>query len=173
MYERGDGDAQAPVISTARCEELYRLYATEVLRVSYYYLGNRQQAEDVTQDVFVKLFTLKSPITPGKEKAWLLKVALNCCRDIWRSGWARRVVLGTAALELTESPDSPEESAEKRELLEAIYRLPAQFKECILLYYYEGLSIPEICEALSLPGGTVSTRLARGRKHLKDILEGK
>ena len=56
---------------------LYERYATDVLRVAYYYLGNREMAEDVTQDVFVKLLTNRPALEKGKEKAWLLKVALN------------------------------------------------------------------------------------------------
>ena len=65
-------------------DQLYELYATDVLRVSYYYLGNREMAEDVTQDVFVKLITNHPVLEEGREKAWLLKVALNRCRDLWR-----------------------------------------------------------------------------------------
>ena len=81
-----------PSASTLSAEQLYDLFATDILRFSYYYLGDRQKAEDVTQDVFVKLITHQPVLEPGKEKAWLLKVALNRCRDIWRSSWVRRVV---------------------------------------------------------------------------------
>ena len=82
-------------------DELYRLYATDVLRVSYYYLGSREQAEDVTQDVFVRLIVNHPDLEPGREKAWLLKVALNRCRDLWRGAWFRKVVLGHPAFELS------------------------------------------------------------------------
>ena len=69
-------------------EELYEKYATDVLRVSYFYLGDRQRAEDVCQDVFVRLMTNAPQLQEGREKAWLLKVALNRCRDLWRVGEA-------------------------------------------------------------------------------------
>ena len=65
-------------------ERLYSQYADDVLRVSYFYLGDRQKAEDVCQDVFLRLLTRTPEIEPGHEKAWLLKVALNRCRDLWR-----------------------------------------------------------------------------------------
>ena len=84
-YESADRSS-----GTLSFEELYERYATDVLRVSYYYLGNREMAEDVTQDVFVKLITNAPSLEEGREKAWLLKVALNRCRDIWRSAWMRR-----------------------------------------------------------------------------------
>ena len=76
-------------------EELYEKYATDVLRVSYFYLGDRQRAEDVCQDVFVRLMTNAPDLQEGREKAWLLKVALNRCRDLWRGAWLKRVVLGS------------------------------------------------------------------------------
>ena len=75
-------------------EELYERYATDVLRVCYFYLGDRQKAEDVCQDVFVRLITTSPQLQEGREKAWLLKVALNRCRDLWRGAWLKRVVLG-------------------------------------------------------------------------------
>ena len=86
-------------------DDLYERYATDVLRVAYYYLGNREQAEDVTQDVFVKLIINHPELEPGREKAWLLKVALNRCRDLWRSSWIKKVVLGHTGFECFPAPD--------------------------------------------------------------------
>lgn len=153
-------------------EELYDKYATDVLRVCYFYLGDRQKAEDVCQDVFVRLITNAPVLQEGREKAWLLKVALNRCRDLWRGAWARRVVLGSPVFELIPAPDEISELADKQEMMEAINRLPATFKEVILLHYYQGYGITEIAEMLELPEGTISSRLSRGRKKLESILKG-
>ncbi len=152
-------------------EALYEQYANDVLRVSYFYLGDRQQAEDVTQDVFVRLLTNAPDLEPGKEKAWLLKVALNRCRDIWRAAWVKRVVLGSPALELTPAPDQMDDRLEKQELMAAIRRLPVDFRDTILLHYYQGYSITEIADMLNVPEGTISSRLSRGRKKLEEILK--
>ena len=152
-------------------EALYEQYANDVLRVSYFYLGDRQQAEDVTQDVFIRLLTNAPDLRPGSEKAWLLKVALNRCRDIWRAAWVKRVVLGSPALELTPAPDQMDDRLEKQELLAAIRRLPADFRDAILLHYYQGYGITEIAEMLNVPEGTISSRLSRGRKKLEEILK--
>ena len=73
----------------AQFEELYAQYADDVLRMAYFYLADKQKAEDVCQDVFVKLYTRGEAIAPGCEKAWLLRVTVNCCRDLWRSAWLR------------------------------------------------------------------------------------
>ena len=154
-----------------RFEELYEKYANDVLRVSYFYLGDRQQAEDVTQDVFVRLLTHAPELEAGREKAWLLKVALNRCRELWRGSWVKRVVLGSPAMELTPAPDQMDDRLEKQELMAAIRRLPADFRDVILLHYYQGYGISEMAELLRVPEGTISSRLSRGRKKLEEILK--
>lgn len=150
--------------------ELYERYATDVLRMSYFYLGDRQKAEDVTQDVFVRLMTTNPPLQPGKEKAWLLKVAMNRCRDLWRGAWLKRVVLGGPTFELIPAPDEFSRIGDQQEMMSAINRLPAMFKEVILLYYYQGYGISDIAEMMELPEGTISSRLSRARKKLEEVL---
>ncbi len=153
-------------------EELYEKYATDVLRVSYFYLGDRQKAEDVCQDVFVRLLTNAPELTEGREKAWLLKVALNRCRDLWRGAWMKRVVLGSPTFELIPAPDDTDRKDDEEAMMAAIHELPAAFREVILLHYYQGYGISEIAEMMDLPEGTISSRLSRGRKKLESILEG-
>lgn len=153
-------------------EELYERYATDVLRVCYFYLGDRQKAEDVCQDVFVRLITTSPQLQEGREKAWLLKVALNRCRDLWRGAWLKRVVLGSPAFELVPAPDEIDSLADRQEIMQAINQLPTAFKEVILLHYYQGYGISEIAEMMELPEGTISSRLSRGRKKLESILKG-
>ena len=171
MSDRAENRAEKKHMDEQLFEELYEKYAKDVLRVSYFYLGDRQQAEDVTQDVFVRLLTHTPELVPGREKAWLLKVALNRCRDLWRAAWVKRVVLGSPAMELTPAPDQLEDRLERQELLQAIQRLPADFKDVILLHYYQGLGIAEISQMLNVPEGTISSRLSRGRKKLEDLLK--
>lgn len=153
-------------------EEIYEKYATDVLRVSYFYLGDRQKAEDVCQDVFVRLITNAPVLQEGREKAWLLKVALNRCRDLWRGAWVKRVILGSPAFELIPAPDEIDKLADQQEIMGAIHQLPASFREVILLHYYQGYGITEIAEMMDLPEGTISSRLSRGRRKLESILKG-
>ena len=138
-----------------RFNELYQAYAGDVLRVSYYYLGDRQKAEDVTQDVFVKLLTANP----------------NRCRDLWRESWFRRVVLGSPQLETKRAPDRLEDEIERQELREAVRRLSPGFREVVLLHYFQGLGIAEISRMLNLPEGTISSRLSRARKKLEEMLK--
>ena len=149
---------------------LYDQYATEVLRVCYFYLSDREKAEDVCQDVFVRLMTTHPLLQPGREKSWLLKVALNRCRDLWRGAWLKRVILGGPTFELIPAPDEFSRRDDQQAMMAAINQLPATFKEVILLHYYQGMNIAEIAQMLELPEGTISSRLSRGRKKLESIL---
>lgn len=153
-------------------DQLYELYATDVLRVSYYYLGNREMAEDVTQDVFVRLINSKPELEHGKEKAWLLKVALNRCRDLWRSSWIKKVVLGHPGFECFPAPDEFEQAADRFSLASAVNALKPEFKEVVLLFYYQGYSVAEIADMLQIAEGTVSSRLSRARNRLQEELKG-
>ena len=149
---------------------LYDQYATDVLRVCYFYLSDREKAEDVCQDVFVRLMTTHPLLQPGREKSWLLKVALNRCRDLWRGAWLKRVILGGPTFELIPAPDEFSCRDDQQAMMAAINQLPATFKEVILLHYYQGMNIAEIAQMLELPEGTISSRLSRGRKKLESIL---
>ncbi len=152
--------------------ELYERFATDVLRMCYFYLGDRARAEDVCQDVFVRLMTTDPVLQPGKEKSWLLKVAMNRCRDLWRGAWLKRVVLGSGepVFERIAAPDEINRRTDEQEMMNAINRLPPMFKEVILLHYYQGYAIGEIADMMGLPEGTISSRLSRGRKKLEAVL---
>ena len=158
--------------SSLSFDQLYELYATDVLRVSYYYLGNREMAEDVTQDVFVKLIMNKPFLEQGREKAWILKVALNRCRDLWRSSWIKKVVLGHPGFECFPAPDEIGQITDRHSLAEAVGLLKPEFKEVVLLFYYQGFTVTEISEMLQIAEGTVSSRLSRAREKLQKELKG-
>ena len=152
-------------------ESLYLRYADDVLRVSYFYLGDREKAEDVMQEVFLRVMDKQPVIREGSEKSWLLKVALNICRDQWRSSWAKRVILGSKRLDIIPADDELEDRTEKEALMQAVHSLPADVREVFLLFYYQRYTIEEIAKILDVQAGTVSSRLSRGRKKLKVLLE--
>lgn len=170
IYRADVAEAPRERDSAAYFTELYEKYATDVLRMCYFYLADRQKAEDVCQDVFVRLITTNPELQEGREKAWLLKVAMNRCRDLWRGAWLKRVVLGSPAYELVPAADEFGKMAEQQAMMSAINQLPSMFKEVILLHYYQGYGISEISEMMDLPEGTISSRLSRGRKKLETIL---
>ena len=152
-------------VSADKFETAYDTYSAAVYRLALVYLGQRADAEDVTQEVFVRLLC-RAPAFTGEEhkKRWLLRVAANLCRDQLRGLWRKQV----SVLEDT-LPAAP---AEEREALDAVMALPEQYKLPIHLYYYEGYSVAEIAEILKLGQSAVKMRLKRGRELLKIELEG-
>lgn len=145
-------------------EEKYDAYGAMVYRLAMVYLGRHADAEDVTQEVFVKLL-YKAPIfADGEhEKRWLLRVTANLCRDQLKGFWRKKA----AALE----QDYPIDDPDTFELADAVVRLPEQYKAPIHLHYYEGYSVAEIADILKLSQPAVKMRLKRGREQLKLEME--
>lgn len=144
------------------------LYADTVKRICMVHLKNRADTEDIFQNVFLK-YILSSEVfeNPEHEKAWLIKVTVNACRDLLRSVFRKRTVsLDT----LIEKPQADQE--ELRDVLEAVLSLPSKYKDVVYLYYYEGYKAEEIGRILGKNVNTVYTLLTRARKLLKERLEG-
>lgn len=151
-------------ISIRQLEEAYDAYGTAVYRLAMAFLGQRSDAEDVTQETFCRLL-YHAPVFLNEEhlKRWLLQVAANLCRNQLRGFWRKRV----AQLDDTIPAIVPEE----REALKAVLNLPNKYKLPVHLYYYEGYSVAEIAEILKLGQSAVKMRLKRGRDLLKTELE--
>ena len=145
-----------------RIEELFRQYGDDVFRLALSYLGSRADAEDVAQNVFLKLAAGKTTLLPGREKAWLLTCTSNACKNHLKSFW-RRNVGG-----LDES--IPFQTPEDRGLYEAVMTLPAKYRAVIHLYYFEGYDQGEIAEILHISRTAVQTRMSRARAMLKKEL---
>lgn len=145
---------------------LARQHAPSVYRLAYARTGSRTDAEDVMQEVFLRLVQTKPAFSgPEHAKAWLLRVASNCASDLFRLPWRRREEpLGEEA---AVSEDSGEGS-----VTEAVLSLPTRYRIPIHLFYYEGYSVSEIAKIMGKSEGTVKSRLFRGRKLLRDKLKG-
>ena len=143
-------------------ESLFETYHNDVYRLAVSYTKSIQEAEDVCQDVFLKLMEQKH-IQPGKEKAWLMQVTANQCRSLLRSGWWKK----TASLE----DAAPEEAASTDDILGIVLALPPKYRVVIYLHYYEGYSTEEIAKLLKISRSAVTTRLQRARNLLKPLLE--
>ena len=150
-----------------RAERLVNAYADAILRLSYTYLKNTQDAQDICQTVFVKLLAEPREFESAEhERAYVLRMAANACKDLLKSPWRRRTCGLDAVLEV------PAPEAGDGSVLAAVNELPAHSRCVIHLFYYEGYQAAEIGKILGVPTATVHTRLARGRARLKDILGG-
>lgn len=152
------------MISAHQLEQAYDACGPAVYRLAMVYLGRHADAEDVTQEVFIRLFC-RAPAFPDGDhrRRWLLRVTANLCRDQLRGFWRKRVV----DLEDTLPAATPEE----QEALAAVMALPERYKLPIHLHYYEGYSVAEVAEILKLGQSAVKMRLKRGRELLKLELE--
>lgn len=149
----------------AEAQRLVDAYADMICRLSYTYLGSTQDAEDVCQDVLLRVLT-RAPrfANEGHERAWIIRTTANACKDLLRSA-ARRT---TMALDAAGEPAAPE--AEDIGVSDAVARLPEAQREAIYLYYYERLSIREIAEATGQTEAAITKRLSRARANLRRTL---
>ena len=145
-------------------EALTRRYGPAVFRLAYARTGSRADAEDVMQEVFLRLLRARPKFSSEEHaKAWLLRVAANCANDLFRAPWRRREE------PLAEGLSAPEE-LERGGVVEAVLALPPKYRAAVHLYYYEELSVEEIAEILGRRPGTVKSRLSRARALLRRYL---
>lgn len=141
-------------------------YQNTVYRTALHALGSPQDADDAVQEVFLRLFRYKAPFESEEHlRRWLLRVTVNCCRDMLKSPWRKRRVSWE---ELPETPvfDKPQQAALYREVM----ALPEKYRTVLNLFYYEELSVREIGKLLDVGESTVTTRLLRARRRLKERL---
>ena len=151
--------------------ELMETYGAALKRLCYLYLKDVHLAEDAAQETLLKAYKgLDSFRQESSEKTWLMRIAVNTCRDMFRTAWFRRVDRRIALSNLPEpahTPELPDDTVAQK-----IMALGRKDREVILLYYYQEMDIQSIAQALDEPQGTVKSRLSRARKKLHDMLEG-
>ena len=143
-------------------------YADTVRRLCMIHLKSYHDSEDIFQNVFLKYMLHEQSFIDGEhEKAWLLRVTINSCKDYLKSFFHRNVV----PLDIINEMEAVEEE-DHREVLEAVLSLPNKYKDAVYLHYYEGYSTAEIGKILGKKENTVYSLLSRGRKILKEKLGG-
>ena len=151
-------------------EGLMTQYGTAVLRMCYTYLKDISLAEDAMQDTFIKAYKSYGRFRSehdNSEKAWLMRIAINTCKDYLRTSWFRHVDRST-------TPDDMVgfgEDFKDRTLVLTIMALPNKYKDVIVLHYYQGMTIQEIGDALNMSKSAVHHRLKEAQKQLKEELE--
>lgn len=154
-------------------DRLVAEYSDLILRLSYTYLGSTQDAEDICQTVLVKLMTSRQAFASKEhERAWVVRVTANACKDLLRSA-SRRRTLGLEALEGRDPIDRDAQIADSLEspVAKAVQHLVEEQREAIHLHYYEGYKIDEIARMTQASPATVAKRLSRARETLRTALE--
>ena len=155
------------MIKEEQAVRLVRLYADLILRISFSYLKQTYDAEDICQTVFLKyLMTEPQFETPEHEKAWIIRTTINACKDHLKRAFFHRTapLEEAAAIAAPQIPDT--------EILDALKKLPENYRISLYLFYYEEYSAAEIGEILGKSRNTVEQYLSRGRRKLRDHLTG-
>lgn len=153
--QRGDSGAQAA---------LYEKYYGDVYRYCAYRVGSLHYAEDLAQDTFLRFFRYNGDTQLKNAKAYILKIASNVCTS--------HLSTHLSTVELGDSiPDTYDDMTDDQAAVRrAISALPDEYREVIILYYYNNLRTSKIAQMQNVPVATVKTRLARAREKLKTLL---
>jgi RNA polymerase sigma-70 factor (ECF subfamily) len=142
----------------------YDAYGTDILRYCFMMLGNRTDAEDATQETFLKAwrnigrYEARNGCSP---KSWIIRIAGNTCRDYLRRAWHKyesRLITPEDLQKLGNAPD------ESRELIMDVMNLPEKYREVVLLVFMQGMTVREAAECMQTSASTISRRLEKARK---------
>ncbi len=157
-------------VHEAELERIMTQYGSSLLRMCYLYLRDASLAEDAVQDTFLKACNkLGSFRHESSEQSWLMRIAINTCKDYLRMAWFRRV---DRRVSLESLPDAAQEPAmSDSTVVEEVMRLPAKYKDVVLLRYYQEMKLKQVGETLGIPIDTVKSRLKHANKMLHQRLE--
>ena len=161
------GPCRSPEEEITRLVEEHQL---ALLRLCYAYLHDRELAEDAVQETFLKAYRKLDQFQGNAGmKTWLSAIAINCCRDMRRSGWFRHI---DRSVSVDTLPERAEEANTADDGISvAVMNLPIRLRETVLLYYFEDMNTNEIAETLRISQQAVSGRLQRAREKLRKLLD--
>lgn len=171
VYFSGEGGKNLAIkINEELFKKLVTQYGNSILRMCYMYLKDYQLAEDVTQETFLQVWNKYETFeNKSSEKTWITRIAINLCKNCMRASWFKRISIEELP-EIFEN-DSSEMILNKGTISLKIMKLPQKYREVILLYYYQELSVKEISAVLNQKETTILQRLKRARECLKPRLQ--
>lgn len=157
--------------------EILKENESRIFNLIFWQVGDYEEAKDLTQDVFLKVYkNLKRFRGESSVSTWVYRIALNHVNSYLRRSSSRRKTVSLNSFESDDvrgmNSDLPEFKPEYRILREKIKELAPEYREVIILFYFDGKSYEEISETIGCPIGTVKSRLNRARNMLKHALEG-
>ncbi|MFG6369336.1 MAG: sigma-70 family RNA polymerase sigma factor [Lachnospiraceae bacterium] len=174
----GEGEPKLD-LSGSSYEEVIWKNSEMVYRLAYSLVRTRADADDIYQEVFLR-YIQKEPIfeSAEHERAWFLRVTINCSKNFWKSPWLqRKVVMEMEDIEEAAAKNIEGKTelaygmyAETSALIDTVKQLPNKYRVVIHLFYYEELSVEEIAKITGAKESTVRTRLTRARRQLRTLL---
>ena len=169
VLERNSEDGRALL------NRLMNDYGTELKHIAFLYINDKAESEDIVQEVFISCYQHLAEFRNEAEyRTWLIRITINKCKD-YRRRWNIKNLVYKPINQLTKKEESAETILLKRQystnLIEQISKLSSKYKEVLILYYYQEMTMQEISEILNISINTVKSRLLRGKNALKTRLE--
>ena len=162
---------KGPDSKETRIERMVTLYQLPLLRLCIMYLHDEEQAKDAVQETFIKAYrNLDSFRNDASEKTWLTRIAINTCKNMYRSGWFRHMDRSMTLDMIAERPAPADEHDD--ELTTAIMNLPVKLREAALICWLQGMTYDEAADMLGISRQAVGSRLNRARQKLRFVMEG-
>jgi RNA polymerase sigma-70 factor (ECF subfamily) len=165
-----------------RFRHLVDLFGRRIFTLAYYLVGNNEDAEDVAQEVLIRLWNNRDKVDGARLPAWVARVTRNACMDHLRKQRSYRAIVSEQDGEETLS-DASDQSPDPRSMLEtsdlkgrieeALGRMEEPYRSVVIMREIQGMAYAEISEALEIPMNTVKTNLHRGRQMLREQLREK
>lgn len=158
-------------VQSEQVEKLYRQYADMIYRIAFVRTLNQADSEDVLQEVFCR-YIRKNPdfSDEGHERAWFIRVAVNCSNTVVTSAWRRHTATEDAH-EGAARDDTAEKMECRTEVYHAVMQLPPAQRTAVHLYYYEGCTVEHIAKLTGSSRSAVKSRLFRARDELRRLLK--
>ena len=159
-------------------EQVMEFYMPMVYRIAFSRLGSAHDAEDITQDVFLKYYRADTTFNDEEHrKAWLIRCAINCTKNLVTSAWFRHRASDEGLENMEENGDIPgsdgdiDKIEQKNAVMSAVMKLPEKYRTVIHLFYFEDMSVAQISKATGILEATVKSQLSRARDMLKPMLK--
>ena len=155
-----------------RCAEAMRAHGDAVYRLAFARCRNTPDAEDVFQTTFLRFYASPIPFgNPEYEKAWLLRVCINACKDLQKSAWRTKVSAMSDEFDAPDTSARKEATPQEEALDEAMQGLSPEQRTVVHLHYFEGFSTGETAQMLGMRSATVRSHLHRARIAMRNALE--
>ncbi len=159
-------------------EQVMRFYMPMVYRIAFSRLGSPHEAEDITQEVFLKYFRADIEYNDEEHrKAWLIRCTINCTKTLVTSAWFRHRASDEGLENMEENGEIPgsdgdiERIEQRSSVMSAVQKLPEKYRTVIHLFYFEDMSVAQISKATGIREATVKSQLSRARDMLKPMLK--
>ncbi|MFE4524906.1 sigma-70 family RNA polymerase sigma factor [Cytobacillus firmus] len=156
-------------------KEIIHLYSNDITRISYSYLKDKELSKDVTQNTFLKAYENFNTIQKKDSiKYWLIRTAVNECKDYLKSSYKKRTTITDEEPLISVELNIDEKfikQLERKKIRNMLFSIDEKYREILILYYYQDLSLKEISSLLNINENTARTRISRARKVFKEIFD--